>query len=144
MDVNDIDGVMNMKELIEDFEKCNPADINTIKEAEIAMGRIFPDEYKEFLLNTNGIEGPIGEEEYVCIWPIDEIVELNESYSVQEFMKGVVYFGSDGGDIAYGFDYNYDVPMIIEIPFESIHIEDAKICSNSFIEFIKRLKEKEY
>ena len=31
------------------------------------------------------MEGPIGDMGYLSIWPIDEIVELNQEYAVDEF-----------------------------------------------------------
>lgn len=72
---------------------------------------------------------------YLSIWPIDEIVELNQEYAVDEFLPGIKYFGSDGADIAYGFEFDEDEILIIEIPFDSVRKSDAKKYSESFLIF---------
>ena len=48
----------------------------------------------------------------------------DREYAVDEFLSGIKYFGSDGGDIAYGFEFDHDRTTIIEIPFDLslIHI----------------------
>ncbi len=48
------------------------------------------------ILFSNGIEGPIGKASYLSIWPINELIELNQEYAVDEFLPGIKYFGSDG------------------------------------------------
>jgi hypothetical protein len=80
-----------------------PIDRNMVKKVESVFGVAFPDDYVEFITYTNGAEGSIGEN-YLVLWAIDEIIELNEGYSVNEFPKGLVLFGSDGGDKAFAFD----------------------------------------
>jgi hypothetical protein len=89
------------------------------------------------MLYSNGAEGELGENSYLVIWPIEEIISLNEAYSVSQYTSGILYFGSDGGDIAYAFDVKN--MSIIEIPFESIHIEDARLCAHNFNDFIESL-----
>ena len=75
----------------------------------------------------------------MVIWPIEEIISLNEAYSVNQYTPGILYFGSDGGDIAYAFDIRNENISIIEIPFESIHIEDAQLCAYGFNDFIEKM-----
>lgn len=131
-----------VENIIRDMDKEQPTTIRKIKEVEKKIGIAFPNEYKEIMLYSNGMEGPIGEEGYLCIWPIEEIIPLNDKYSVSEFTPGIVYFGSDGGDVAYGFDYNNEKILVIEIPFDSIHIEDEKVYSTSFYEFLAKMCDK--
>ena len=45
-------------------------------------------------------------------------------------------FGSDGGDMAYGFEFDHDRTTIIEIPFDSINKEEVKKYGESFFEFL--------
>lgn len=130
-----------LEDIIRDMDKEQPTTAEKIEAVEKKMGIVFPNEYKEIMLYSNGMEGPIGEEGYLCIWPIEEIIPLNEEYSVSEFTPGIVYFGSDGGDVAYGFDYNHEEVLVIEIPFMSIHIEDEKIYSTSFYDFLTKIYE---
>ncbi|MDA8146762.1 MAG: hypothetical protein M0Z27_11975, partial [Thermaerobacter sp.] len=91
------------------------------------------------MLEANGGEGMIGDNSYLVIWPAEQIIQLNEAYSVNEFTPGLVYFGSDGGGMAYAFDTKDDRTRIVELPFESIHAEDAKFCGQTFTEFLQYL-----
>lgn len=98
----------------------------------------FPKEYVDFMKEYNGGEGQIGKS-YLAIWPIDQIAQLNDAYAVKEFTPSLVYFGSDGAEIAYAFNYNSENISIVEFPFESIDIKDAKYCGSTFIEFLNYL-----
>jgi hypothetical protein len=97
----------------------------------------FPAQYKSFILLHNGAEGPIGKNSYLVIWSIDEIISLNEEYGVFEYTPEILYFGSDGGEMAYAFDKRNSVLKIIEIPFESIKVADAVNLAESFDDFIE-------
>ena len=90
------------------------------------------------MLESNGAEGFIGSS-YLVIWPIEQIIVLNQAYRVSEFNPGLVYFGSDGGGEAYAFDIRTKEMPIVEFPFESIHIEDAELCGKTFYEFLQNL-----
>lgn len=118
------------------MDKEAPATIDMIEKVEKEWNVLLPNEYKQLLLFSNGVEGPIGDMGYLSIWPIDEIVELNQEYAVDEFLPGIKYFGSDGADIAYGFEFDKDEILIIEIPFDSVRKSDAKKYSESFFDFL--------
>ena len=108
-------------------EPSNPLEINKA------------DELKKVLLEHfyNGAEGSIGENSYLVIWSIEDIISLNEEYGVFEFTPEILYFGSDGGDMAYAFDRRNSAVKIVEIPFESISVNDAVTLSDDFDDFIK-------
>jgi len=116
-----------------------PATKEAIEEIQAKLGITFPAQYIEFMLDSNGAEGPIGPNSYLSIWSIEQIIELNEAYEVNEFTSGLVYFGSDGGGMAYAFDVRGANPSIVEFPFESINIADVKFCGNTFAEFLEHL-----
>lgn len=99
------------------------------------MGIHFPDQYISFVLESNGVEGSIGSCSYLAIWPAEQLAILNEEYAVNEFSPGLVYFGSDGGGMAYAFDRRDGKMQIVEIPFESIDIGDIKLLGNTFVDF---------
>lgn len=64
---------------------------------------------------------------------------LNQDAKVEEFTPGLVFFASDGGGMAYAFDKREENVSIVEIPHDSIHIEDAKLIRKRFNEFLKNL-----
>ena len=110
-----------------------------LKKIETRLQITLPEEYRLFMIEHNGAEGPIVEENYLVIWPAEEIVDLNEAYGVSDFTPGLVYFGSDGGGTVYAFDKRSIPYSIVKFPFDSIHIEDAEIIADRFDEFIKKV-----
>jgi hypothetical protein len=115
-----------------------PIDSNKVKKVESVLGVTFPDDYVEFITYTNGAEGSIGEN-YLVLWVIDEIVELNEGYSVNEFAKGLVLFGSDGGDTAFAFDTRTNEMRIVTVPFIGMGLDEITTISNTFNGFLEYL-----
>ena len=104
-------------EILKKMDKETPATKIMIEKVEKEWNISLLCEYKQLILFSNGIEGPIGKANYLSIWPINELIELNQEYAVDEFLSGIKYFGSDGGDIAYGFEFDHDRTTIIEISF---------------------------
>ncbi|WP_346320972.1 SMI1/KNR4 family protein [Chitinophaga sp. YIM B06452] len=51
----------------------------------------FPSDYLDFMLERNGGEGSIGSEGYVRFWPMEELIEANNDYSVSEFAPGLFF-----------------------------------------------------
>ncbi|UYZ61205.1 SMI1/KNR4 family protein [Hymenobacter latericus] len=124
-----------------DFTPNTAVDIPTA-EIEKTIVDIFkspPLDYLQFMAATNGGEGSVGEN-YLVIWPSEEIKDLNVDYSVEEFAPGYQIFGSDGGDTAYAFDKACD---IVEFPFigMTMDYEPTKIAS-SLEELLLHLKSK--
>ena len=128
-----------IKSLLAGMESSLPTTREVMEEAETQLRIKLPDQYMDFMLESNGAEGNVGDKSYLAIWSAEQIVQLNEAYAVNEFTPGLVYFGSDGGGIAYAFDNRAEGTPIVEFPFESIHVEDAKLCGNTFVEFLKYL-----
>ena len=127
-----------MKKLIEGMELNPPTSRSALTEVETRLGIKLPDQYISFMMESNGAEGNIGSS-YLAIWTAEQITQLNKDYAVNDFTPGLVYFGSDGGGMAYAFDNRTEYISIVEFPFESIHIEDAKICGITFVEFLQYL-----
>ncbi len=96
---------------------------------------VFPEDYVEYMLKKNGGEGAIGEEGYMRLWMLQELIEANEDYAVQEFAPGLFLIGSDGGDNAYGVRRE-DVAFI-EVPFIGMSNEEAKVLGSNFTEFLQ-------
>jgi hypothetical protein len=128
-----------VNKLIKSMDFNPPAFNKGINDVELEMGINFPDQYKEFMLESNGAEGRIGENSYLAIWSVEEIVPLNKDAKVEEFTPGLVFFASDGGGIAYAFDKRDENVPIVEIPDDSIHIEDAKLIGKTFNDFLQNL-----
>jgi hypothetical protein len=51
----------------------------------------------------NGGEGFIGEN-YLRAWPVEDLIQSNKDYRVDEAAPGLFLFGSSGGGEAFAFD----------------------------------------
>lgn len=125
--------------MMSEMEFAEPVNDDFIETVEHTMNIVFPEQYKRFMKLTNGAEGPLGDNSYLSIWPLDEIASLNDDYGVSKFTPGLVYFGSDGGGTAYAFDFRAVPPVIVEFPFDSIDIDDAVKIADTIDGFIATL-----
>jgi hypothetical protein len=98
-----------------------------------------PEEYLEFLRYTNGAEGPIGDERYLVIWPVEEVAPLNEGYAVSEFAPGLFLFGGDGADTGYGFDTRVSGVPVVETPLIGMSRDELQPRARTFFEFLDAL-----
>jgi len=114
-----------------------PATLQMIEIVEKELGFKLPGDYLDFMLFSNGCEGEIGES-YVVMWPIQEIAELNEAYGVEEFTPGIILFGSNGSEEAFGFDMRTKEVKYIMIPF-LFEFEAVIEQGNRIIDFFERL-----
>jgi hypothetical protein len=129
----------HIKKLVEAMELNSPATKEALTKAESEIGMTFPAQYKEFMVESNGAAGRVGENSYLSIWVVEEIVSLNKDAKVEEFIPGLAFFASDGGSTAYAFDKRTESISIVEIPDDSIHIEEAVLCGNTSEEFLEYL-----
>ena len=72
---------MNYMELL-DVNNGISDDVITAAEKEMKIK--FPKEYRDFMLKYNGCEGEIGQLSYISMWKIEELAELNKSYSFSQ------------------------------------------------------------
>ncbi|MRX74026.1 hypothetical protein GJU40_18030 [Bacillus lacus] len=105
-----------IKALLSQFELNEPVTENNIKKVEELLSINFPQEYYDFLLISNGGEGAIGQS-YLVLWKIEDLIELNDAYGVEEFAPGLLIIGSDGGDTAYCIDIRSDIKPFVQVPF---------------------------
>jgi len=132
---------MNLRlwHLINGLSLNPPTTEKTINEVEKGLGIKFPCEYFELMKSANGVEGKIGENSYIAIWQIENLIQYNEGYAVAEFAPGLLIFGSDGGDTAYAFDTRDNSMPIVAVPFIGMDIEEITFIGNTFIEFLEYL-----
>lgn len=129
----------SVKQFTKDMKLNPPSTAKQLNDAGLILGINFPDQYKEFMLNSNGAEGGIGKNSYLAIWAAENIAQYNADYEVNEFNPGLVYFGSDGGGMVFAFDNRTPETPIVTLPFESVDLEDLELCAHSFNEFLQGL-----
>jgi hypothetical protein len=101
----------------------------------------FPADYRAFMAESNGAEGSVGEHSYLVLWPVEDMIPLNEAYAVHEFAPGLILFGSDGGGTAYAFDTRETALVIVEVPFIGMSVNQVRPCGPSLLDFLRYLHE---
>ena len=124
---------------IEGLELRPPATTDIIDKFEKKSDIKLPYSYKEFLQLSNGGEGFIGDNSYVILWSIEELIEINESYEVNDYAPGIFLFGSDGGGEAYAFDIRSEAMNIVQVPFIGMDIDLVQQIALTFDKFIENL-----
>ncbi|MEC1353425.1 SMI1/KNR4 family protein [Bacillus sonorensis] len=79
--------------MVSDLIKNKPASETEIQESEDILQAKLPNVYKDLLRNTNGFSIGGG----VAIYGTEDIVERNETWEVDEYARGYVSIGDDGG-----------------------------------------------
>lgn len=97
-----------------------------------------PLDYVSFLEQTDGAEGFVGNN-YVILWKIEEILELNDAYKVSEYKSGLLVFGSNGGGEAFAFDKDSDPMSVVQVPFVSINRDGMIRLGSTFVDFLNTL-----
>lgn len=136
---------MNIRtgELTKELKKNEGANENALNDFMAASGLRIPDQYFDFMRSSNGASGFVGESSYLLLWPIEQILELNEAYAVEEFAPGLLLFGSNGGDVAYAFDTHSEEMPIVEVPFIGMDLDAVNLCGITFVDFLECLYHRE-
>jgi len=77
-----------------------PASVENILKAEHALGIDLPVEYSDFLKVANGAYFENG----IRIYPLDELVERNETLEVTEYAPGFLAIGDDNSEYVFIVD----------------------------------------
>jgi hypothetical protein len=113
-----------------------PSNINAITEMEKHLGIKFPQDYKDFLLLSNGFDGFVGESA-VSLNNISNIKTYTEGYC-SEFFPDLIHIGTNGGGEMYVLNKSTPTLTYGIIPYISMP-EDLIPLGETFEEFIKHL-----
>ncbi|WP_223585057.1 SMI1/KNR4 family protein [Sphingobacterium sp. GVS05A] len=95
-----------------------------------------PEGFIEFFKDSNGADIS-SDENYIVLWALTDMIQLNRDYNVDEYAPDFFIFGSNGGGTAYTVKKsNSD---IYEIPFIGMSNEEAVFRNKTFSEFIEGL-----
>lgn len=77
-----------MKQIIEKINKSWHSNPPCDQQIMLSVGKLFPlpDDYKEFMLWSNGGEGNIGSQ-YLSLWKIEDLMQLNKEYQIQSICR---------------------------------------------------------
>ena len=97
-----------------------------------------PVEYVEFMRATNGADGPIGNIEYLQIWTVEEVIELNRGIDdIKEEHPEWLFFAGMGSGSDYAFDTRYQPMPVVEVDMSDP--DNNEVRGASFAEFLENL-----
>jgi hypothetical protein len=124
---------------LERFNSNPPADPSAIARFEKESGIRLPPGYSSFLLGRNGGEGFIGENAYVILWRLEELIALNKEYEVTEYVPGLLFIGSDGGGEAFALDRRASHLPIVSVPFVGMDYSVVRTIAPDISSFLEKL-----
>lgn len=95
-----------------------------------------PQGFLNFFKEANGAEIS-SYENYVILWALTEMVQLNKEHNVEQYAPEFFIFGSNGGDMAFAIEKS--TGNIYETPFIGMSKEEAVFKDKSFTEFINNV-----
>ncbi len=129
--------------LISGFGDKEPASEEAIRLFAEQSGLFLPRQYIQFLKKSNGGEGFVGQKSaYLILWGVDELLEMNKAYRVEECAPNVLLFGSSGAGEAYGFDV-YMQMEVVKVPFVGMSPDRTESVAPTFNEFLEFLAKSE-
>ena len=90
--------------LLSDIEKSEPLPQMVLDNIISHFNFSLPETYTQVMGYFNGGEGGVGTDSWLCLFPIDELREINEDYKI--LMKDIpdyFLFGKDAADTGYAF-----------------------------------------
>jgi hypothetical protein len=121
----------------------NPAtDIESVKKAERDLNFVFPDDFKDFLLFSNGATGEI-DGAYLELWAVEEISASNRVIEIPKYVPGLIAFGGDGANELYAFDARKTPSTIVQIPMIGMELDAVWECADTFEHFLLSLSSRQ-
>jgi hypothetical protein len=94
--------------------------------------------FLEFFKNHNGAEGSVGENGFLLIWNINDLIALNPYYEGEAECERLFFFGSNGSDFGYALEK--ETGKVVGVCFLDIGQEQPEMMAESFETFLKGLE----
>jgi hypothetical protein len=130
---------MTLPVILGSCEQRREASLPLIENIEGELAQRLPPDYRDFLLESDGIEGFLDEEHYLVLWPVKDLPSLNRGYAVREFAPGLVLLGTDGADVGYGFverDGRYEY---VAVPLVGLGIDNAVLSGATLVALLEQI-----
>lgn len=95
------------------------------------------EDYLAFIAQCNGADGDIGNNEYLSLWDIENVLSCNPYYEDVQECLDLFFFGTDGSNYGYAFDKH--TGGIVGIDFMDIGTLEPDKTGDSFAEFLNKL-----
>lgn len=124
------------------WDAGSPASEAAIQALAEQSGLELPNEYLDFLRQSNGGCGPLRiEPGWLQLWPAEEVVAVNRDYEVALWLPGLFGFGSSGGGELLAFDTRFAKPWrVVMVPFCDLTEESVLPVADSFAALIRAIE----
>ncbi len=129
------------KEEAAKWQREPPAEEHELQKLIEQCGIELPNAYLDLLRYSNGGEGELGiEPGWFQLWPVEEVIALNQSYEVQTNIPAFWGFGSSGGGELLAFDVRTSKSVkVFMIPFIPMDEKEAVKIADDFESFVKEM-----
>jgi hypothetical protein len=110
---------------------------SAIDEAMAVLNLCPPQDYVDFLLESNGAEGFMPGGRYLMLDSVVQLVPCKEPYGVGSSGPGLVAFGSDGASMLFAFDVRQLPLSIVEVDSTCMELSPVTPCGHTFLEFLE-------
>jgi hypothetical protein len=118
-----------------EFQTNAGASEEVVERTLFELERSLPNDYLDFMRRSDGGGGFINGH-YLVLWPLDELVALNRTFREIDDVATVVWFGSNGGGEAFGFDWSQS-GAVVEGPMIGMERDQLLYCADTFTEFLR-------
>ncbi|HLP19471.1 MAG TPA: SMI1/KNR4 family protein [Chitinophagales bacterium] len=102
-----------------------------------------PEEYLDAMRANNGREGEVGEDSWIVLFPIEELIEINHDYRLlMEQIPDYFLIGKDSADTGYAFHkHNHTFHAFgLMSDFRTDNIDFSLSSFSAFIEYLYNYK----
>ena len=94
-----------------------------------------PDDYVEFMTETNGSEGPVGPLGYLASYSTQELLDRNAETMTVE--PGILFFATNRGGEGYAFELDRPSRGVVAVEFDDLDRTRARPMGKTFLEFLE-------
>lgn len=111
----------------------------SIYEFQKQSGFALPADYLNLMEEFNGGEGQVGDNSWLCLFPIEDLLAANMDYSLlMEQIPDYLLFGKDAADTGYAFHKARQTIHSFGL-MSNFNTDPIEFCGNSFTEFVEYL-----
>jgi hypothetical protein len=125
--------------LLPNMRCATPARIEDVERAEIQIGFQLPDEYRNFLTLTDGLDGYLNEKSFLSLWGSTELPTLNKAYEVAKNAEGLLLIGSNGCGEALAYDYLDAGVSVVQVPFVGLSRRRIDRRAATLLQYVRAL-----
>ncbi|MNZ92990.1 hypothetical protein D3C78_1120400 [compost metagenome] len=125
---------------LNDFAKNEQGtSIELIETIQRQLDFTLPGEYVSLMEEFNGGEGEVGENGWLCLFPIEDLIEINNDYGIlMEHIPEYFLFGKDAADTGYVFHKQKHTIHSLGL-MSNFDTDPIEFCGTTILEFLEYL-----